>query len=170
MTTKAEPLVVILTLQEHTNGIWITKLVEAFPKTIKVTIISLESLLDTLDPGAANSILPSNTSLLINRVSDAAPPHLVKACIGILQLATSIYKIPVWNGPTSYSLCSNKWCQHALFAQAQLSCPATQVLLNACPTSIQDAVEQVRGEDSESVLLKPNAGGFGAGVTRIESQ
>jgi hypothetical protein len=169
MTTKEEPLVAILTLKQHKDGIWITKLVEAFPKTVKVVILSLESsLLDGLNPGAAK-LFPSNTLLLINRVSDAAPPHLVKACTGILQLATSIYKIRVWNGPTSYSLCSNKWCQHVLFSRAHLKSPSTQVLLDATPESIQDAVNVVKDNGSVSVLLKPNAGGFGSGVKRIES-
>jgi hypothetical protein len=168
-TTKEEPLVAILTLKQHQDGIWITKLVEAFPKTVKVVILSLESLLDGLNPGAAKLFPCNNTLLLINRVSDAAPPHLVKACTGILQLATSIYKIRVWNGPTSYSLCNNKWCQHVLFSRAHLKSPSTQVLLDATPESIQDAVNVVKDNDSVSVLLKPNAGGFGSGVKRIES-
>lgn len=162
--------VVLLTLEEHKDGIWISKLVEAFPDNAVVSIITLESLLESLNPVAG--LFPSNTSVLVNRVSDAAPPHLQKACMGILQLAKSVYKIPVWNGPESYSLCCNKWCHHVLFARAGLNSPSTRALLYATNESIQIAVSQVRKEDcdSSSVLLKPNAGGFGAGVKRIYSR
>jgi hypothetical protein len=114
-------------------------------------------------------LLSTSCGLLVNHISNAAAPPLQKACVGVLQLAASVYKIvPVWNGPMSYSLCCNKWCQHVLFAQAGLECPPTQALLNATETSLQEAISSVQGKERSSVLLKPNAGGFGAGVKRID--
>lgn len=66
---------------------------------------------------------------IVNRVSDAAEPHEVKACVAILQLAKQVWKIPIWNGPDAYSLCTNKWCHHLLFTQANLASPATLVAM-----------------------------------------
>lgn len=168
--TKERATVVVLALEQHKNDVWITRLVETFPENVEVSVITLESLLENLNP--ATPSFPFAASLLVNRVSDAALPHLQKACMGILQLAVSVYDIPVWNGPASYSLCCNKWCHHVLFARAGLNSPSTRALLNATKESLKQAVCQVKGEEeseSSSVLLKPNAGGFGAGVKRIDS-
>jgi hypothetical protein len=111
---------------------------------------------------------------LINRISDAADPVMVKRCLAILTLATRIYGIPVFNGPIAYSLCSNKWCQHALFARAGLRAPSTAVILpsqlhleNEASESLRVKSQRLLGEPLPH-LLKPNAGGFGAGIQRLD--
>jgi len=169
LLVMAPPSVVVLTLEQHKDGIWITQLAEALSKDALVSILSVESLLANMDPCSAQLAF-SSACLIINRVSDAAAPHLQKACMGILQLATTVYKIPVWNGPASYSLCCNKWCHHSLFSKAGLESPTTRVLLNATTETLQEAISKLRRKkDSASILLKPNAGGFGAGVQHIDS-
>lgn len=165
------PLVILLTLKEHKSGVWITRLVEAFAsvsKCCQVEVISLESLLSNADPTSLfSSPLPS---LIINRVSDAASPQLQKACCGLLQLAATVYGLKVWNGPASYTLCCNKWCHHALFAKVQLQSPSTQMLLNATTNTLEAAITELSKGQQEvpTLLLKPNAGGFGAGIQKID--
>ena len=169
----AAATVILLTLEQHKNGVWITRLVDAFSsfhQDLTVSVVTLESLLANLDPSAA--LFCASTRLVVNRVSDAASPHLHKACVGILKLAETVDNIPVWNGPASYSLCSNKWCHHVLFSKAGLESPSTRVLLNSNIESLSQAIDDVTREDdsseTSSVLLKPNASGFGAGVKRIQ--
>ena len=123
--------ITILTLEEHKDGVWITRLVDALSDVASATVnvVTLESMLANMDPSQA--LFSSSCGLLVNRVSDAAAPPLQKTCVGVLQLAASVYKIAVWNGPTSYSLCCNKWCQHVLFAQAGLESPPTQAFMHS---------------------------------------
>lgn len=161
--------VIVLTLEEHKDGIWITRLLIALPPQVVSIVVTLESLLHQFDPTAP--LFPPSSSVIINRVSDAAPPHLQKACVAVLQVALFLQNIQVWNGPTSYGLCSNKWCHHVLFVKAGLSCPSTRLVLLEPTTATKDAVKEAiqnLGMVSDTpLLLKPNAGGFGAGVRRI---
>ena len=153
-------IIVLLTLEKHKDGVWITRLMAALAPA-PAHVVTLESLLNNLD--TAQPLFSSSCALLVNRVSDAAPPHLQKACEAVLQLAI-LQRIPVWNGPISYSLCSNKWCHHVLFQQAGLSSPRTRALLEPTTETLQQASHQVRHDTEQQLLLKPNAGGFGAGV------
>ena len=161
--------VIVLTLEEHKDGIWITRLLTALSALQVVTVVvTLESLLQHFDP--TTPLFPPSSSVIINRVSDAAPPHLQKACEAILQVARFLQNIQVWNGPTSYSLCSNKWCHHVLFCKAGLSCPSTQLVLEPMVTNtLKKAIRNLGISSDATLLLKPNAGGFGAGVRHIGS-
>ncbi len=221
MVTVVKTLVV-LTLEQHRHGIWITRLVETLRELdskpwTNVRVVALESIFP-MDPNDSHihAFLVSSPGRwqqeqqqerqqddekedeqqvevvgLVNRVSDAAPPELAQLCTAVLQLATSRH-IPVFNGPASYSLCTQKWCHHALFRQAQLSCPATRALMKL-PSSnddddaddddddnnpsrsyrrqIQQASQQLKDEEHEPLphLIKPNAGGFGAGIQRLST-
>lgn len=77
------------------------------------------------------------TTVLVNRVSDAAPPHLFKATMALLQMASTISQnssspkrtVVVWNGPNAYSSCASKWMHHVIFQQAGLFYPSTALLL-----------------------------------------
>ena len=137
---------------------------------------------------------------MVNRVSDAAEPWQVKACLAVLHLAQHVWKIPIWNGPDAYSLCTNKWCHHVLFRQANLASPVTAVagidvedkddddespacsrkrLNNAfeleaeAVATLQSSIvaKNLRDETNTTLeyLVKPNAGGFGAGIERRQA-
>ena len=78
---------------------------------------------------------------LVNRVSDAAPPTLFKACMAVLSSAESRH-IPIFNGPRSYTMSSNKWCHHVLFDQAKLKSPPTAAFFSATHRDSTDAGKQ----------------------------
>ncbi|KAL3923986.1 MAG: hypothetical protein SGILL_001324 [Bacillariaceae sp.] len=116
---------------------------------------------------------------LVNRVSDAAEPWEAKAAASILQLVKQVWKIPVWNGPDAYSLCSHKWCHHVLFARANLKSPDTVAVLRdidgdkdkhdeAAMRSVQMLLDMQPPSKLKELqyLVKPNAGGFGAGIEK----
>ena len=126
---------------------------------------------------------------IVNRVSDAATPALFKACCALLAAAEASLQIPVWNGSRAYSLCGNKWRHHLLFRQAKLSSPTTMVYYTgttefsrgpdldtengksqlAHGKIINIDVQKFRQNRSGriDILIKPNAGGFGAGIRKI---
>jgi len=127
---------------------------------------------------------------IINRVSDAASPALFKACCAVLASAEQSLKIPVWNGSTAYSLCGNKWRHHLLFRQAKLLAPTTMVyytghgggggysgidqnlwdrrqVLDEKTINIDTQIFRRNESGRIEVLVKPNAGGFGAGIRKI---
>lgn len=163
--------VIVLTLEEHKDGVWITRLLHALSPQVETSVVTLESLLQNFNPAAAAApLFPPSCCLVINRVSDAAPPHLQKACVAVLQVAVSLQSMPVFNGPVSYGLCTNKWCHHVLFDKAGLCCPCTRAVLEPTATTLQEATKDVgisMRMSSGPLLLKPNAGGFGTGVRRI---
>lgn len=159
----------ILTLERHCDGIWITRLVDSLSLLLlreenrslpfcKVQVVTLESLLQ--NPFCPPALF-ENWIGVVNRVSDAAPPVLYKACLAVLHAAVAC-NIKVWNGPNAYATCGNKWCHHVLFQQARLSSPETHAVLlgsNSYPEEL-----------SFPQLIKPNAGGFGAGMVRVENK
>ena len=127
---------------------------------------------------------------IVNRVSDAAPPALFKACCAVLATAEQSMNIPVWNGSTAYSLCGNKWRHHLLFRQAKLSAPKTMLYYSkqydgrSDSSASENLPDQQHEQEDKSinidtqifqkklsgrvdVLVKPNAGGFGAGIRKI---
>lgn len=104
--------------------------------------------------------LPDSATVLVNRVSDAASPSIVKAFVAFLYLCT----IPVVNGADAYALCSNKWCHHELFFRAGLSTPRTRKFFQPDIETIRTAVEAWENPSVQRFLLKPNAGGFGQGI------
>lgn len=164
-----------------------------FDPSCEVRIVVLEDLLQgpvcisCSEESLINDVC-SWTCGLINRTSDAAEPWEVKACLAVLQLA-KLRNIPVWNGPEAYSLCTNKWCHHVLFQQAKLQSPLTVMGLqpqrNEEPSNLLEAqavrslVEMQQQQSLKDTtlpqnvasttldyLIKPNAGGFGAGIER----
>ena len=156
--------IVLLTLVEHTHGIWITRLrreLELLGETVH--IVTLESIMN----GDSNSIM-STTKLIVNRVSDAADPHLYKACLGVLLSAGCHTKI--WNGPISYAQCGSKWCHHEILERASLNTPETRRIYPVTKERVEQSCQELQqlGHDFP-FLLKPNAGGFGAGIVKIAS-
>lgn len=157
--------IVLLSLSEHTNGIWITRLKEELESLgERVEVIALESMLndDLL------SALVSSAKLIVNRVSDAADPHLYKACMGVL---ISIFPTKVWNGPISYAQCGNKWCHHKLLERASLRTPVSTRISPVTKGNVQHACHQLQQKGNDfPFLVKPNAGGFGAGIIKITNE
>ncbi|KAG7374651.1 hypothetical protein IV203_013746 [Nitzschia inconspicua] len=207
----------ILTLRRHQDGIWIRRLVEALQEEMAtktslhysvniVEVVVLEELLKGPMCVTNNNLVDDISSWvgLVNRVSDAAEPWEVKACMAVLQFA-KLVGVPIWNGPKAYSLFTHKWCHHILFQRAKLHTPATVMSLQQPPLQQQQQqVQQQRpcgqgdrpsfeeqavgilsemerepntfqsyettGMDRKSTfdfLVKPNAGGFGAGIERL---
>ena len=119
---------------------------------------------------------------IVNRVSDAASPALYKACCAVLHYFQSL-RIPVWNGSKAYSLCGNKWMHHLLFRRANLSAPTTMSYWIGDDDGDNDREEEMTEEKTINIdtsifrqdditgttqlLIKPNAGGFGAGIKKI---
>eukprot|EP00746_Dinoflagellata_sp_MGD_P002893 gnl/MRDRNA2_/MRDRNA2_105656_c0_seq1.p1 gnl/MRDRNA2_/MRDRNA2_105656_c0~~gnl/MRDRNA2_/MRDRNA2_105656_c0_seq1.p1 ORF type:complete len:370 (+),score=84.73 gnl/MRDRNA2_/MRDRNA2_105656_c0_seq1:74-1111(+) len=148
--------VAILTLQKHRDGAWLTQLVKRLQTQTATEILDIDTL--SLDPAAC---LP--WSVVVNRVSDAAPSHLVKATLAIMKIA-QLQGIPTINGPDCYSIGISKMCHHAALAKVGLRTPRTIVcrdvkLLEECCLT-----HGLRFP----ILLKPNAGGFGAGIMRLD--
>jgi hypothetical protein len=204
----------VLTLEKHREGVWITRLVEELHslteskvrdgREIQVQVQDVERILHCQPPpseGNFGALFIKNDvgtdpvlcqyDGIINRVSDAADPTLVKRTLALLQTAV-LLGIPVFNGPTSYSLAVNKWCHHVLFRKAGLATPPTVVWTPmAHPKegllTFEDATKLVRHPSrdlqslsaeavpgirttpaAESYLIKPNAGGFGAGIVKLD--
>jgi glutathione synthase/RimK-type ligase-like ATP-grasp enzyme len=213
-----EMRLLLLTLEKHKDGIWITRLIEeldritvvedALDVAVTVDVVTVERILhqvvlfdssttttttteipfqhhhDTFDDTVPSFLRQYNG--IINRVSDAADPIAMKRCLTILTVAKYLLHLPVFNGPTAYSLCSNKWCHHVLFTMAKLHSPSTAIIdvpslttsndtaVAADDTtttgtfeSILDVSQRLLPNDPLPHLLKPNAGGFGKGIIKI---
>ncbi|CAB9530334.1 expressed unknown protein [Seminavis robusta] len=224
----------ILTLRKHQDGIWIHRLVEALQKQqqqkkdpdglpeILIQVVVLEDFLQgpfcvsspppeiIIDKDHLQVTAGTHWMGLVNRVSDAAEPWQVKACMAVMQIARLVWKIPIWNGPDAYSLCTHKWCHHVLFAQANLDSPHTVAALqtSSCANDDDgDTINEAKDDQLKAIsssrhdnpqlevnavnmlyqlsiepgdqetkpattpamlnyLIKPNAGGFGAGIER----
>jgi len=136
--------VVILTLEKHKEGVWITRLVAELTRRfqndkrciasrsddgneqgkLQVQVVTVESL--DIDQYPLSSAPPWMG--VVNRVSDAAPPILVKSTLAVLQSA-ELWGIPIFNGPRSYAICCNKMMHHQVFCRAGLMTPRS-VLVN----------------------------------------
>eukprot|EP00980_Cylindrotheca_fusiformis_P004667 scaffold992_cov116-Cylindrotheca_fusiformis.AAC.2 len=184
---------VVLTLEQHKDGIWIHRLIDSLQETaqlrgiflddnkgsiveasvskdcmISIKVQSLESWLR--EGWIVSSDCFEGIIGIVNRVSDAASPPLFKACCAILS-AARVMNIPVVNGPEAYALCGNKWCHHILFGQAGLSSPTTIAFWkdeDSKSPGVEQETTSASGilDDGTSLLIKPNAGGFGAGICR----
>lgn len=196
--SKPRRTVVILTLDRHKDGIWIRRLVEELYRLINglsdaagdsmevsslsIEVRSLEAWMaegQWISPGQSLGGFFSEVACLVNRVSDAAPPALFKACTAFLT-AAQIAHVPTFNGPISYNLCASKWCQHLLFQKAKLESPPTALFYSPgnAPTRMRDidtfssvllGVESAESGKRGELLIKPNAGGFGAGIRKTSN-
>lgn len=165
-------VLVLLTLQKHQDGIWVTRLVKALReecgcngyKNPPVKIIPVEKFFD--DSPVVETLFDNITGI-INRVSDAADPVAFKATVTILTAARQ-FDIPVFNGPQAYTLCANKYCHHLLFHKAGVNSPPSHVMANATAARIVESISTNKNSLKYPILTKPNAGGFGAGIYRVE--
>lgn len=172
---QTKNIIVVLTLKKHEDGAWITKLVNCLESILNLynkqhdTIIEIRALETWMSQGwIISSPCFENISAIVNRVSDAASPPLFKATLAILQSAQSL-GIPIVNGPKAYAMCGNKWCHHVLFSQAGIKSPSTLMFWSEEGNknrieSIQEQIKLMNLGDGCTLLAKPNAGGFGAGI------
>ena len=165
-------VLVLLTLQKHQDGIWVTRLVKALRDDCgcnghekpPVKIIPIEKFFDESPPIEK---LFENITGIINRVSDAADPIAFKTTVTILTAARH-RGVPVFNGPQAYTLCANKYCHHLVFDKAGVDSPPSHVMANATAVDIAASVKTSENYLRYPVLTKPNAGGFGSGIHRLE--
>jgi hypothetical protein len=157
----------LLTLEKHKDGIWITRLVERMQILLATTatesqrpihIGSIDS--DDFWLGTSTDDLLSGCKGIVNRVSDAAEAIYVKRTLALLG-AARILGIPVFNGDDAYSLCVSKLCHHILFRRAGLLSPSTTIVTRK-DHKIADVIQTGR-----TYLIKPNSGGFGNGIVKI---
>jgi hypothetical protein len=180
-------VILILTLKKHENGVWITNLVNALTRLGQdadtFNVVSIETFfaacpnVSTLF-GEKNNNNNNIITGIVNRVSDAADPSMFKITMAIL---TAAHKrgIRIYNGPEAYALCANKFCHHIVFDLAGVQSPYSRVLQNANtktnPLDIileQYTTTTVTTESNilqYPLLIKPNAGGFGAGIHYVEN-
>ena len=102
--------VALLTLAKHRSGIWVTTLVDRLQLIdphVDVVVIDIDSItIDLIQPD-----LP--WAMVVNRVSDAAPPAITKATIALLT-AAEMKGIPVINGVKPYCIGMNKVAHHVV--------------------------------------------------------
>ena len=164
---------VLLTLDKHKEGIWVTKLVHALHDVCpqkQVRVVPIETFFDAAP--SVDNIFPHMTTGIINRVSDAADPVAFKLAVTLLKAARHC-GIPIFNGPEAYTLCANKFCHHVLFQRAGVATPPSRIITaNSDPGNLLDCITTTNEvEDLRyPLLLKPNAGGFGAGIHRLDDE
>eukprot|EP00392_Amoebophrya_sp_AT5.2_P009394 g9422.t1 len=148
------------------------------------------------------SQIPPHYRLVVNRVSDAQRPELVKAAHNFLSYC-ELHGIKTVNGSVSLGFASSKALQSAALSRIGVPTPDTAVWrcgkLAALPSeeaqsndndkllSVKDAArvaitrcrEELVKSSSEAlgriggkfpILLKPNSGGFGRGIVKIQTR
>lgn len=146
--------IVLLTRDEHAQGKWLVDLAEAITAAgPKVAIVRLSEL----------NRLPA-CRCLVNRVSDAAPPADVKIAFTALRTA-ELRGVPVVNGTASFALATSKLLHYELFAAAGLATPPYCVVRRGADVGAAAANAGLEFP----LLLKPNSGGFGKGIVRLET-
>ena len=187
------PVIILLTLAKHERGIWITQLEQALKHQIKtnianieknyksneiaVEVVTLERLLTSenilfhLGSSRSPPLFMKNWCGVVNRVSDAANPVLMKHCLAVLH-AVQCWKIPVFNGPMSYAQCCNKWLHHVLFHRAGLETPSdTYGIYEPDVNKLRVIYEALDGASNGFPhLIKPNSGGFGSGIHKVDDE
>lgn len=159
-------VLVLLTLEKHKEGIWVTKLASALRdvgRDEEVSIVPIEKFL--LEAPSVNQLFRDTTGI-INRVSDAADPIAFKLAVSLLTAARHC-GIPVFNGPDAYTLCANKFCHHLVLEKAGVQTPPSRILTSGKPEDLQKCIN-ASGKLRYPLLIKPNAGGFGAGIHRLD--
>jgi glutathione synthase/RimK-type ligase-like ATP-grasp enzyme len=151
-------VIVLLTRDEHVKGRWLLALERALvAKGAKVKILPLSSF----------EKVENNWRCLVNRCSDASAPAEVKRCMAALRSA-QLRGVRTVNGIASFAIGTSKLMHHELFDRVGCKYPAcVQVSHQTTPA---EALEKASKHGiSFPLLVKPNAGGFGAGIVSISS-
>ena len=117
LTMSAAVRISVLTRDAHRGGSWITSLVRALQErmskgsVVQVYSVELaESDRTLLPPRGA-----PQCDLLVNRVSDAAPPATAKKAAAILRVC-ELHGIPVINGAHCFGVGNNKMMHHQVLS------------------------------------------------------
>lgn len=164
--------VVLLTLKKHKEGIWVTKLAQALHKAGQENI-QIKSIEEFFNAALLVNTLFDGIDAIINRCSDAADPIAFKTAVTLLT-AASKRGIPVFNGPEAYMLCASKYCHHLVFEMAAVKTPPSSIFNSSQSADVEACVRHATTSDGAALryplLIKPNAGGFGSGIHRLESE
>jgi len=91
------PIIAVLTLERHLNGVWISKLMEALVRLCKQESMNARPTLYTLESFQMSDFAKGNVSTdwlcFVNRVSDAASPTEVK----VRQCLMELRIMQLWN-------------------------------------------------------------------------
>lgn len=112
--------VVVLTREAHRNGRWVTSLVTSLEQRLEQGVVQVVSVEHVSND---DSLLPSDCAprcaLLVNRVSDAAPPTTAKKTAAILNIL-ELHGIPVVNGARCFGIGNSKVLHHQVLSRAGL--------------------------------------------------
>jgi len=163
-------VVAIVTLREHRTGIWIRKLVEALTSrgvaSSMVQVLDIDGEHDVTSEAMLHFAVdtPPPYSVVVNRVSDTAPPTVAKVASAFFQLCES-HGVRVVNGSRSFNAGINKILHHAALRSSGLRTPPTIILRSLSQLLAFDIAKHPTLR--WPLLLKPNAGGFGRGQRKI---
>eukprot|EP00193_Tetraselmis_chui_P008520 CAMPEP_0177752748 /NCGR_PEP_ID=MMETSP0491_2-20121128/1082_1 /TAXON_ID=63592 /ORGANISM="Tetraselmis chuii, Strain PLY429" /LENGTH=350 /DNA_ID=CAMNT_0019267967 /DNA_START=14 /DNA_END=1064 /DNA_ORIENTATION=- len=152
----------VLTLAAHRRQVWVRLLVDrltAARPDVKVRVLDAEEA--TVGLGVESK--RQQPHVLINRVSDAAAPALAKATVTLLSAAEA-RGVRVINGSRCYGIGMSKLLHHVMLDGAGLATPRSVVCRRLPPD------EETLAGLRFPVLFKPNSGGFGAGIVRLDSE
>ena len=151
--------VVLLTRDDHLQGKWLTSLYEALmARGMEAQLLPLSKF---------TNIEPS-WRCLVNRVSDASPASDVMICNAALR-AAQLRGVKTINGLPSFSIGTSKMLHHELFNSVGVETPHSIIITSDMTvTHIVDAVETAGMK--YPLLLKPNRGGFGKGISTISTK
>ena len=151
-------LVVLLTRDEHMKGRWLVALEKALiAQGGNVLLLPLSSF----------TRVESHWRCLVNRVSDAAPPIDVKRTLAALRLA-ELQGVRTLNGISSFTVGTSKLLHHELFDCVAVHSPRS-VQITRGMTSVEIQETALAAGLTYPLLLKPNSGGFGAGISVVHS-
>ena len=170
--------VTVLTRDAHKSGRWVTSLVHAMQERLSATqavvqVVSVEHTEN--DRALLPPCGPPQCDLLVNRVSDAAPPTTAKKTAAILRIF-ELHGIPVINGAQCFAVGSNKMLHHQVLSSAGCEVPRSVVITNLAGDAeifrkaVLEATTALLDDGCVWPLMaKPNSGGFGEGVMRFSS-
>ena len=178
--STSRPRVVVLTREAHRGGRWVTALAAALADRLRDVDAVVEIV--CVERAAADaSLLPAGggrpqCALLVNRVSDAAPPATAKAAAALLH-CMELHAIPVVNGARCFAIGNSKLLHQQVLSQAGCAVPRS-VAVALEPGA--DRYQRRAALDSAAssllaagaafpLLAKPNCGGFGEGVVPMRS-
>ena len=109
----------VLTRDAHRGGAWMTSLVRALQERLSTVEGAVVQVCSIEHADIDRALLPSRGApqcdLLVNRVSDAAPPATAKKAATILR-ACELHGIPVINGALCFGVGNNKMLHHQVLS------------------------------------------------------
>ena len=165
--------VAMLTRDAHKGGSWVTSLVSALQERLSavhavVQVVSVEHT--ESDSWLLPACGASQCDLIINRVSDAAPPATAKKTAAILHIF-ELHGIPVINGARCFAIGNNKMLHPQVLSRAGCEVPRSAVVSSLsgdaerfCEAVCEAASALLDNGCAWPLLAKPNSGGFGEGI------